>query len=76
MKLSLILAAIAVSAQAGWKFKPKVTPKSMRGEHNPRYRMEGDEKVGTNAINFAEELALGKREICIKEAQLFDEYCH
>ena len=76
MKLSLILAAIAVSAQAGWAFKPHVTPKSMRGLHTPRYTMEGDEKAGAAAINFAEELALGNRELCIKEAQLFDEYCH
>ena len=76
MKLSLILAAIAVSAQAGKPFKPKVTPKSMRGEHTPRYEIDGDVKEGTHAIIVDDELALGNRELCIKEAQLFDEYCH
>ena len=76
MKLSLILAAIAVSAQAGREFKPKVTPRSMRGEHTPRYVIEDDEKVGTHAIDVDDELALGHTELCIKEAQLFDEYCH
>ena len=76
MKLSLILAAIAASAQAGREFKPKVTPRSMRGEHTPRYVIEDDEKVGTHAIDVDDELALGHTELCIKEAQLFDEYCH
>ena len=37
MKLSLILAAIAVSAQAGKKFNPKKTPKTMRGAFTPRW---------------------------------------
>ena len=78
MKVSLILAAIAVSAQAGRKFNPKRTPKSMKGEHEPRYTIDAvtGEKEATNAINVAAELADGARELCIKEAQMFDEYCH
>ena len=76
MKLSLILAAIAVSAQAGRPFKPKATPRSMRGKHTPRYAMDGDEKVGSHAIDVDDEVALGHSELCIKEALLFDEYCH
>ena len=76
MKLSLILAAIAVSAQAGRPFKPKATPRSMRGKHTPRYVMDGDEKVGSHAIDVDHEVTLGHTELCIKEALLFDEYCH
>ena len=39
MKLSLILAAIAVSAQAGRGFNPKKTPRTMRGAHTPRWEL-------------------------------------
>ena len=42
MKLALILAAIAVSAQAGRRFNPKRTPKTMKGEFTVRWFMNDD----------------------------------
>ena len=45
-------------------------------ELKPISSMDGDEKVGTHAIDVDDELALGHSEFCINEALLFDEYCH
>ena len=43
MKFSLIVAALAYSAQAKAqaKFNPKEVPEAMRGEHTDRYTGEG-----------------------------------
>ena len=76
MKLSLILAAIAVSAQAGEEFKPKKTPKTMRGAFTQRWTDDAGAKVGDDAIDATALTDAGKREVCIKEAQKFDDYCH
>ena len=74
MKLSLILAAIAVSAQA---FNPKKTPESMKGKHELRWTLnESDKKEGTDAIDTAEAIEDGARAICLRSVQMFDSYCH
>ena len=80
MKLSLILAAIAVSAQAGRRFNPKRTPKDMKGDFRVRWFMNDDgEQEGTGAIGDGSDVLDGDvaaREICLRESRLFDEYCH
>ena len=74
MKLSLVLAAIAVSAQA---FNPKKTPDTMKGEHELRWALnESDKKEGTDAIIIADAIEDGAREVCLRSVKMFDSYCH
>ena len=75
MKFSLIVAALAFSAQA--KFNPKEVPESMRGEHTDRYSGEGKQRKGTHALEYRD---LADAELntvyCLREARMFDSSCH
>ena len=74
MKFSLIVAALALYAQA--KFNPKKVPDSMRGMHRERYDGEGRQKKGTHALDYAAKAAEGYSGHCLREAWKFDGYCH
>merc|ERR1712109_251741 len=75
MKLSLIIAGLALSTQA---FNPKRTPESMRGDNTPRFTEDDNgKKVGSDALNYgALEDAGEATKYCLKESQAFDKYCH
>ncbi len=78
MKFSLIVAALAVYAQA--RFRPKQVPEAMRGQHRDRWsvvEVDGKQiKQGTHALDYQAEMEDGVTAYCLKEARGFDSYCH
>ena len=49
----------------------------MRGEHTNRYTGEGRQKKGTHALDYrALEAAGTYTGYCLREARMFDAYCH
>ena len=77
MKLSLIIAGLALTTQAR-RFNPKKLPASMVGENEPRYTVDDDgNKVGSNALDYdALEDAGTATAYCLRESRAFDKYCH
>ena len=77
MKLSLIIAGLALTTQAK-KFNPKRLPPSMAGENEPRYTVDDDgNKVGSDALDYDALIDAGtKTEYCLRESRAFDKYCH
>ena len=77
MKLSLIIAGLALSTQAA-NFNPKRLPESMEGENAPRFtENDNGKKVGSDALNYGALIDAGEAtKLCLKESQAFDKYCH
>ena len=76
MKFTLI-AGLALSVQAR-KFNPKRTPEEMLGQHRPRFILdENDKPLGSDALKYQELADAGTDTgYCLKEARMFDAYCH
>merc|ERR1712156_602930 len=75
MKLSLIIAGLALSTQA---FNPKRTPESMQGDNTPRFTVDDNgKKVGSDALNYGALVDAGEAtQYCLRESKAFDKYCH
>ena len=76
MKFALI-AGLALSVQAG-RFNPKKTPEEMLGKHRARFFLdENDKPQGTDALDYQAVADSGEHTAyCLKEARMFDAYCH
>ena len=76
MKFTLI-AGLALSVQAR-RFNPKRTPEEMLGQHRPRFILdENDKPLGSDALKYQELADAGTDTgYCLKEARMFDAYCH
>ena len=73
MKLSLIIAGLALSTQAR-RFNPKALPEDMEGENQARFTVDDDgKKVGSDALDYE---ASGATAYCLRESKAFDKYCH
>ena len=73
MKLSLIIAGLALSTQAR-RFNPKALPEDMEGENVARFTVDDDgKKVGSDALDYE---ASGATAYCLRESKAFDKYCH
>ena len=77
MKLSLIIAGLALSAQAG-TFRPKKLPEGMAGLNVDRFTVDDDgKKEGSDALNYAALIDAGEAtSYCLRESKAFDKYCH
>ena len=72
MKLSLIIAGLALSTQAK-RFNPKRLPPSMSGLNADRFTEVDGKKVGTNVLDYEDSDATA---YCLRESKAFDKYCH
>ena len=72
MKLSLIIAGLALSTQAA-NFRPKRLPESMRDLNRDRFNVYGGKKVGIYALDYEDS---GATAYCLRESKAFDRYCH
>ena len=74
---SALIAGLAISAQAG-KFNPKKTPEEMLGKHRDRFILGDDDKPeGTHALEYQDLADAGTHTgYCLREARMFDAYCH
>ena len=77
MKLSLIIAGLALSTQAR-RFNPKALPPSMVDLNEERFTEDDDgKKEGSDALNYAALADAGEAtSYCLRESKAFDKYCH